>query len=586
MQKEILAAMTAASSDVNMMTIDRIEALAMGHGMVNLAAYAIANVIIDAVSGGADIKIKNANVRAIPLEDVTKKAIDAARRCGALPANAALLSATMLYFAGSGARSGVALGNRKVGALARMIAGADRCGVAVMPTHKAGNKISGFPAVQAIYEAMQRGELTEVKGNKRPAGVGNIIFGHSALGEEHAFPELARNAARIGTQAMLEAMSGAAMLVDPVMAAIFGAAATLEIIHPDAWTCTAEGGPSDTCHNAGEAAAKAAGLPGKLHLHLTGEEFDTATIVGDLGLILKDVGGVTIPGMQVFRDLLSVFKEPASPFRPITTPIGHISAEAMLAMKALLAWDMDYERVARAMIEIENTRLDPEMALIALNTTARKAEEVHRGEVTSLLIKATDPARTKGLYRRAKKAYDDLSAGKDLAEVVRGFDVERKEKVEKNASDKLSLMFGKRISVEILKIAALRHKGVNWDRYWVLDMDVDVKVSVDGETTIIEGLSHKALPDAVLYPDKNPKMIGLMLPACLPVNELSLSGHTIINVTVPAAVAAAMGKASPMEAAKIAEEAAFITAGFPGTKARATDVASRAVLISEAFDKN
>ncbi|HSR10665.1 MAG TPA: hypothetical protein VLS90_04415, partial [Thermodesulfobacteriota bacterium] len=123
MNKAVAAAVAAASSDVNLMSNDRLEALTSGHGMLNLAVFGIANVVIEEVSRGADIALRFANSGTIQLDDVLAKAIAAAKQAGADSANAALLSALLLYFAGSGVQIGIPVGNRKIGAMARMAAG-------------------------------------------------------------------------------------------------------------------------------------------------------------------------------------------------------------------------------------------------------------------------------------------------------------------------------------------------------------------------------------------------------------------------------------------------------------------------------
>ena len=222
MKKEALAAMMASMADVDLMTCDRIEALTKGHGMLTMAVYSVANVIADEVQRGVRLRVSSANVAETPLDDVLKKCITAAKDAGADAANAALLSATLLYFAGSNAQAGVATGNRKLGAMARMIAGADRCGVAAVSTPKLNNKISGFPAVQAIHRAMEEGALCPIDGRNVPNGVARgPLYGHSALVEDIVYPALAKEGARIG------------------------AAAILEIVHPDArgvapeWRCWA-----------------------------------------------------------------------------------------------------------------------------------------------------------------------------------------------------------------------------------------------------------------------------------------------------------------------------------------------------------
>jgi hypothetical protein len=582
MDKAIIAAIAAASSDVNLMSNDRLEALTSGHGMLNLAVFGIANVIIEEVSRGADIALKFANSKTIELDDVLAKAIAAAKQAGADSANAALLSALLLYFAGSGVQIGIPVGNRKIGAMARMAAGVDRCGVAAIPTPKWGNKASGFPAVQAIYQAMTAGQLTEVDGRKLPLGVGAFFVGHSSLGEDFAFPQICKNASRIGTQAMMDAMAGAAMRPDPLIAALFGAAATLEIVHPDASTPLPDGTSTNTSYLVGASAAQTAGLPKELHWEVTGEKCDTARIIGDLGLVLKDSGGVTIPGMLAFKDCLGIFREAASAFRPTSPPLGHIAAEAVLVMKALLSWKFDTQRVGDAIVELENKRVDKEMAIVGLNTVVRKAEQVRRGPINTLLIKATDPIRTKALYRRALKTYEELEAGRSLAEIIRGFDLERKQAVEKGSSALLSKLMGKEVAVEITKVGSLGRKKEKWGRFWVLDMEVDVKVTIDGQSTLIQGVGHEAVPKATIKGDS--KLAALLLPACLPVLEISLAGHTVINATVPAAVAAVMGKVRASDAGRIAEEAAFISAGVPGVKSRSEEVASRAILIAKAFE--
>jgi hypothetical protein len=60
-------------------------------------------------------------------------------------------------------------------------------------------------------------------------------------------------------------------------------------------------------------------------------------------------------------------------------------------------------------------------------------------------------------------------------------------------------------------------------------------------------------------------------------SELLLAGNVIVNVTVPAVVAAAMGKMSPSDAALEAQTAGIISAGIPGAKAKAEAAAAVAV---------
>ena len=586
MEKAVLAAMAAASSDVNLMTNDRLEALTKGHGMLNLAVWSIANIITEELSRGSDISLSFSNTRTLPLDDVIAKTVAAAKEAGADSANAALLSAAMLYLAGTPSQAGVPVGNRKLGALCRMAAGADRCGVAAIPTAKTCNKLSGFAAVQAIYEAMVKGELTKVDGRKIPRGVTNVFVGHAPLGEENSIPEVARNAAAIGTKAMMDAQAGLGIRPEPLYAAIFGAAATLEILHPDAWISSPDTGVTENSSYAvGKSAVQTAELPPQLRLQVTGEVYDTAKFVADMGLILKDIGAPTVVGMLCLRDVLMIFREAASLYRRTTPPMGHSSAEAVLAMKAMIAWNFDGDRVREAITRLmEEQKVDPEVAHIALNTVARKAEQVRSGPITTLLIKATDPVRTNGLYRRALQAYQGLLAGKDLAEVVRELEMERVTGVAHRSSAVFSQAMGKEVVIQVTKIGPRHSKKDVRGNFWALDMDVDVDVTVDGKKTELVGLVHKCLPQIVLEDDTT--LAPLIMPACLPISELAVSAHTIINVTIPAAVAAAMGKVEPAEAAEITEQAAYVTAGIPGAREKAAEVASRAVLIAKALPDN
>ena len=231
----ISAVEMASVSNISNLTNDRIEALAGGHGMVNMAIHTVANVITDELLKGEKLSIEFADARRLPIDDIMEKAVKVAKKSGADGANAALITACIMYLAGSAAQVGIPAGNRKLGATARMLAGVDRSGVAAIPTAKMNNKISAFPAVLAINKAMLEGTLSTLDGRNVPMNVGGgPLYGHSALGEDYVWPELAVNGARIGTQAMLDAMAGAVMVPHPFTAAVLGAAAILEIIHPDA----------------------------------------------------------------------------------------------------------------------------------------------------------------------------------------------------------------------------------------------------------------------------------------------------------------------------------------------------------------
>jgi hypothetical protein len=589
LQKEVCAAAMAAIADTDFVTNDRIEALTKGHGMVNMAAMCAANAIVKDVMRGINIKLTDEDSGYLPVDDVLRKGIEAAKEAGADSANAALLAATILYFCGTNAQAGVPAGNRKLGALARMIAGVDRCGMAAVPTPKSNNKISGFAAVQAIYNAMAEGKLTRVDGRKLPLGVGGgPLYGHSVLGEDYGFVEMSYNGAKIGTQAMMDTYAGAGIAPSPIISAIYGAAAILEIVHPDA--CVGEDYGELFVVNsaclAGKGACEVAGIPETLHMRGTNEEYDSARLVGELGLMIKDVGGTSVIGMMAFVEMLAAFQEGVGigagfSGGPIMPPLGHMSADVVIAIRALLTNDGDQDKAAAIIREVKkNEWLDPEQAAFAANTIARKAEQSRRGPVTAAIITGTEGVRVNAVYSRAQKVYDDLKAGKSLKESVAELDTARKEKVEERAGMMLGGMTGHEVEVKITKIAGGgRRKNPFAQKYYGFDADIDVALTVDGQKFTLTGLGQNVVPDAVL---NNKEDLLQVLPfAAVPATELLLSGHTIINITVPAAVAAAMGVLSPKDASKEAEKAAFSTAAIPGGKDKAKVVAEMALRIME-----
>jgi hypothetical protein len=427
------------------------------------------------------------------------------------------------------------------------------------------------------------GKLSDVDGRKIPAGVTPLFVGHAALGEEHAIREIAYNAGKIGTQAMMDTQAGFGIHPETLYAAIFGAAAALEIVHPDAWTMAPGSGVVEkSAFLVGKGAVEAAGLPAQLHVEITNEVYDTATLVGDLGLILKDAGAPTVVGMLSLRDSLQIFKEAVSPFRSTTPPLGHICGEAVLAMKLMISRGSDDAGVVADLAAlIDERRVDSESAHFALHTLASKAEQVRRGPVTGLLLRATEPVRTRLLRDTVQITREMLDGGDTLEEVVVALENRRRAAVDRGSSRLLSKAMGKQVSVEVTKVAPRGHKQGPRAKWWVFDMDVDVMLTIDGVKHDLSGLAHKALVSAALEDD--PVLKTIVGPACLPVSELCLSAHTIINITVPAAMAAVMGLATPAEAAERAEKAAFITAAFPGALVRATEAAERAVAIAAAL---
>jgi hypothetical protein len=580
----------ASVSDLQNLTNDRIEALTKGHGMTNIGAMCAANAIATELFRGANIKLTDEDSGSLEIDHVLKKGIEAAEEAGACPANAALFAATICYFAGSNAQAGVPAGNRKIGALARMIAGADRTGVIAIPTPKSNNKVSGFAAVQAIYNAMAEGKLTRIDGRKIPLGVaGGPLYGHNTLGEDIGFPEVAMNAARIGTEAMMQAYWGAGVSASPIICAVIGSAAALEIVHPDAFVGEEYGGFFDvnSAYLAGKAACEVAGIPEKLHIRGTDEEYDSARIVGDLGVLLKDIGAPTVVGMMSFGEMLCAFKESVEigagfSGGPIMPPLGHMTADTIITLRALIKYGGNVEQAADVIAEVKkNEWLDPEIAAVALNTISRKTEQVRRGLITRAMILGTEGVRSAAIYRRAQKAYEDINAGKSVEEVVRELDLERKTTIETRAAAMLGAMTGHELKIEITKlVGGARRNHPFTNAYYGFDTDADVKLTVDGKTFELKGLGQKVIPDAIFNDKKD--LLEIIPLAAIPVSELQLSGHSIINITVPAAVAAAMKVLEPKEAAKLAEKGGKGgSAAIPGAREKALEVAKLAVRIMD-----
>lgn len=589
MEKEILATIAAMTSNIEYTTSDRIEALTRGHGMLNIAALCAENAMTWEVLQGRDISLTDANIEKLPLDHVIEAGVNAAMEAGAFPANAAVITATLLLIAGTSPRAGVPAGNRKLGALARMKAGADRTGVTAIPTSKLTNKLSGFAAVQGLYDAMMDGKVVRIDGAHVPAFVaGGAPMGHSVLGEDMVYPDICLNGGKAAVEAMMKAYRGAGISPSPIQCAMLAAAAVLEVVNPDGMIGEEYGDffVQGTGYLAGKGAADAAGLPEKLHLRGTGDEYDTATLVGGMGMILKDVGAPSVIGMMTVNEILAAFAE--GPMigagfggGPVNPPLAHLAADGVIAMKALLNNEGDVEEAADMLREVKLTQwIDPEIAAFSSNTITRKAEQVRRGPVSETIIKATDGIRANALHRRAKFAYEQLSEGKELKEICGALDQARKDRVEENAGKILSGFFGKDITVTFSKLeGGARRDHPFAQMFWGFDADIDATVTVDGEVFEFEGLSHEVIPDAVLN-QKSELSLPITVAAAV-AQELMYVGCCTIDAVVPAVVAAVMGKHTWKDAGKKAEKGASITCSIPGAKGTAREAARLAVRIMQ-----
>jgi hypothetical protein len=472
-------------------------------------------------------------------------------------------------------------GNRKLGASARMIAGAEKGGVLLIPATKSTNKITAFPAVHAIYHAAMEGNLTKVKGEDLP--LLGPMYGHGSLAQDYVFPEICENAARIGTEAMVKAQSNVGMKPNMIISAILGTAATMEILHPDADFEVQRDGKwvkTDTSEMTGRCASHTINLPDKLHFKGTGEELDSARLVGDLGLMFKDIGTPSIVGMLQFAEILASVEELGNfgagvSGGPICAAMPHqIGADCVIALRVLSQTKSPNKAIEAVRVNKEKF-LDPETAMIAANTMARKAHGFYPGPVTEAIIKATEKVTHDAIERRVQQSYELLKTGHSISDVVKVFEDTRKKTVEDSASAMFSGMLGKDVKIKIKKMEAGARLPPNLNEYYGFDLNADVEVTIDKQVMLLRGLSHNIIPDIVIRGNK--EYAGVLPLAAIPVIELMMSAHTIVNITVPCAVACAMKLADPESAASEAEKAAYITAAIPGTRSRARKVGELAL---------
>jgi hypothetical protein len=168
-----------------------------------------------------------------------------------------------------------------------------------------------------------------------------------------------------------------------------------------------------------------------------------------------------------------------------------------------------------------------------------------------------------------------MESGKPIEEVVAYFEQIRKLRVEKNSASFCSSHFKRRITIEVKRVEPLGRiakKGEGIGKFWALDPDVDVLVTIDDKEYNIERLCEIAIPKVTMgdYTDSDYKTAVEC--AAIFIQDLSYSGVLVFNVTVPLAVAVALKKGSVKELSDKASKAAYITGNIPGTVLKCTKV--------------
>jgi hypothetical protein len=580
------SAALAACQEIDLLTNDRIQSTAAGWGALPVACYVVANSIAESVQDAESVarpvrrrglRISNNDARKTPVEGILEEAIKGALRLGVEKSDAALIAAATLYFCGVNVRSGIAAGAKSLGRMARVIAGAEHGGVALLCTPWSTCRLTAFSAVQAIHGAMRAGKLTSVDGRRLPVGVGGApVVADSVLGEDIIGPEVAANGARLGTQAMLEAFAGAGLPPNKLMAALLGTAAVLEVVHTDAMVGDEHGlyGSVSPIHIAGRSAANAAGLPDEFHLRGTHERVETGKLIGELALMLRECGSPSAIGMLALQEMLSIFQEGLEngagfSSGPVAASLGFLNAYAILGLKYLQHFGWDAEKAADLLQQqLRTSFIDPEYASLGYNTVARMAEGLYPGPASRLTLLVTEGAKVHAINRRVRVAIDRTSAGATIEEVAADFDRERLAGVEERCSLMFSKMTGKAVEIRITRLArAARRSSPMPKAHLSLDCDADVEVTIDGKVYVFSGLLHKAAPEIVLGNDE--EWLSILPFASIPIDELILTPHTVINVTIPAVVGALLKDLSPAEAAQAAEAGAWISSGTPGARSKA-----------------
>jgi hypothetical protein len=585
MKKEIIATFRAATAKPDYLTLEYLDAGLGGWGAFNLGIWAASNVIAKEIKKGKRLKLEVSNEPFTDVDEIAKKAVDKLRACGADPANAALISATLLYFAGVNVQCGMPCPNRKLGAVTRMAAGIPSGRISSMPTEKQNNKISGFAATLAIYQALEKENLAPYDANFLPLGAGGPIVGHSAIGEDHLFPKLGRKLAVIGTKAMVKAYLSAGMRPNKWLSALFGTAAALEIIHPDAYVGEEFGSflATRTPETSAVAAVKEAGLPETIHIRGTGEEMSAARVVGDLAIILKDSGTPTVVGMIMFTEICSIFQEGRGigvgrAGGPLVTPLHHWVTAPTLALH-LLGQGVSEDEIIAVIRKTLSQFFQNEAAVVATNVLARKAECVEAGPLTDAILKATEPGMTGAIAKRAIYAYEQMEKGRSLEELVKEAQTCVIESNSEKTAVAMSAVLGKKIEsikFKTVKPGSGRRKSEFAHKHFAFDARIDVEVKIDGKVYDLKNALAEAVPKALLEKDK--ETLEAFSATAMAIIDIMCMGACTMDIVTLACMAAARGM-DPDEAAEKAIKAGDVFIAIPPSPGLKNAVRSAADIV-------
>ena len=581
MEREIIATIMAAASKPDYLTVDKLDAGLGGWGAFNIGIWAAANVIAKEIQKGKKLKLEITDEAFTDVDEIAKKAVKKLMQCGADPANAGLAAATLLYWAGVNVQCGMPCPNRKLGAVARMAAGIPSGRVSSIPTEKQNNKISGFAATLAIYQALDKEHLAPYDSEILPLGAGGPIIGHSAIGEDHLFPKLGQKLAKIGTKAMIKTYLSVGMRPNKWFSALFGTAAALEIIHPDAYVGEEFGQfmATRTPEIIAEAAVEISDLPEVIHIRGTNEELKTARVLGDLAIILKDSGTPTVVGMIMFSELCSIIQEGASigagrSGGPLVIPLHHWVTSPTLALY-LLGKGAEPNEIISVIKKTMDQYFLKDDATVATNILARKAESIENGPLTETIYRATEPGLTNALSKRAIYAYNQMKKGKTLEGLLEDVQKSHIETIADAVAEGMSNRLNKKI--EYIKFTKIRpgsgrrtHKFAQ--RHFAFDAYIDVEVKIDDKIYELKNVLAKAAPEALLKSDK--ETLDAISAVALAIIELLCSGACSMDVVVCACMAAAMGMDSEAAAEKALVVANVIIALPAPSLKKATQLAS------------